>query len=157
MKNKILVANRENLTAKHKNQHDSYAFTKYEVTKRNEFDQCYIALYEIYPKKSNFPFHYHDFNTEAFYIISGCGLLETNEDEIVIKQGDIIVCPPKVGGAHKLTNTSEKENLVYIDFDTTNSPDVIHYPNSDKIGIVVHNESSTFFKNSSSVDYYNKE
>lgn len=157
MGNKILVTNKESLNAKHKNDCEPYEFVKYEVTKRSNFNQCYIALYEIPPKKSNFPFHYHDFNTEAFYIISGSGVLETNEGKVNIKQGDIIVCPPKIEGAHKLTNVSEKENLVYIDFDTTNSPDIIHYPNSDKIGIVVHNEFSTFFKNDANIDYYDGE
>lgn len=38
-------------------------------------------------------------------------------------------------GAHKLTNTSKTENLVYIDFDVIHDLDVTVYPDSNKIGI----------------------
>ena len=56
-----------------------------------------------------------------------------------------------------MINTSNVEKLLYIDFDTTNSPDIIHYVNSNKIGIIEHNISSTFFRNTDKVDYYDGE
>ena len=157
MSNDILIINENNLIAKHKSEHEKYEYIKFEVTPRKDFNQCYIAIYEIPPLKSNYPYHYHMANTEAFYIISGCGELETPNGKKSIKAGDFIVCPPKENGAHKLKNTSENEPLKYIDFDTINSPDIVHYPNSDKTGIIVHNQSSTFFRNNEAVDYYDGE
>jgi len=56
-----------------------------------------------------------------------------------------------------LTNTSEKDNLLYLDFDTTNSPDIIHYVDSNKIGIIEHNISSTFYREDDNVDYFEGE
>ncbi|MGB8453709.1 MAG: hypothetical protein WCD89_15465 [Anaerocolumna sp.] len=47
--------------------------------------------------------------------------------------------------------------LKYIDFDTTNSPDIISYPDSDKTGIIIHNGSSMFFKNNDKANYYDEE
>ena len=47
--------------------------------------------------------------------------------------------------------------LVYLDCDTVNSPDVVHYPNSDKVGIIINGESSTFYKKHTNVDYYEGE
>ncbi len=38
-------------------------------------------------------------------------------------------------GVHKLTNTSETENLVYIDFAVIRDLDVAAYPDSKKIGV----------------------
>lgn len=156
-KSKIIIKNKENLIEKIHSKHELYQFKKYEVTKRSDFNQCYVAIYEIPPKKANYPSHYHEANTEVFYIISGNGILETIDGNKEIKSGDVIVCPPKKEGTHRIINISETEYLKYIDFDTTNSPDIIHYINSDKIGVIVHNESSTFFKNGAKVDYYDGE
>jgi hypothetical protein len=44
-----------------------------------------------------------------------------------------------------------------LDVDTVNSPDVIGYPRSDKVGIIVNGESSAFYKKDTNVDYYEGE
>lgn len=157
MKDDILIVNENNLIGKHKAEHEPYEYVKYEVTSQSDFNQCYIAIYEIPPMKSNYPYHYHMTNTEAFYIISGKGILRTPNGDRAIKSGDFIVCPPSEKGAHKLINDSQNEILKYIDYDTTHSPDVIHYPDSDKTGIIVHNQSNTFYKNENKVNYYDGE
>ena len=55
-------------------------------------------------------------------------------------------------GAHKLTNTSETEPLVYLDFDTKNGINVCFYPDSGKIG-VRGKEVNQLYKLDSRVDY----
>lgn len=67
------------------------------------------------------------------------------------------MCPPTEKSAHKIINTSKNEILKYIDFDTINSPDTIYYPDSGKVGIVIHNKSSNFFRIAEEVDYYDGE
>ena len=46
---------------------------------------------------------------------------------------------------------------MYIDFDVTHSPEVVYYPHTNKMGVIVQGESSTFFKRESAVDYYEGE
>lgn len=157
MNDKILIINKKDLKPKKKNQHEKYQYTKYEVTNRKDYNQAYVAIYEIPPLKSNYPYHYHEVNTEVFYILEGKGILKTPDGEKEIKTGDFVVCPPSEKGAHKITNTSKTEILKYIDIDTTNSPDIVHYPDSKKTGIIIHNKSSSFFKNNDKVDYYEDE
>ncbi len=157
MNDEILIVNEQSLIGKHKAEHQDYEYVKYEITPRKDFNQCYVAIYEIPPKKANYPYHYHRVNTEAFYILSGQGVLKTKKGDKKIQTGDIIVCPPCEAGAHKIINTSESEPLKYIDFDTSNSPDIIHYPDSDKVGIILQNESATFFKNTDKKNYYEGE
>lgn len=157
MRNQILVTNENNLIGKHKAEQEPYEYIKYVITPKEAFSQCYVAIYEIPPMKSNYPYHYHAANTEVFYIISGQGILRTPNGDRSVKAGDCIVCPPTENGAHKLFNNSKSEVLKYIDFDTTNTPDIINYPDSDKTGIIVQNQSSLFFKNSDKVDYYEGE
>lgn len=154
---KIILTNQNKIKGKKSVKHPKYQFTKYEVTPRSAFDQSYVAFYEIPPMKESYPYHYHEANTEVFYIISGMGILTTSDGEFPVEKGDIFVCPPHEEGGHKLRNVSREESLVYLDVDTTNSPDVIHYPNSKKVGVIVHNVSSTFFEEGSKVDYYKGE
>ena len=84
-------------------------------------------------------------------------MLETTGESRVVATGDFILCPPGDGSEHRLKNLSETEDLVYIDFDTTNSPDIVHYTNSGKTGVIIHNQSGTFFRDDSAVDYYEGE
>lgn len=157
MRDNILIVNEEDIIQKHKNEHYLYSYSKREITSRKDFEQCYVATYEIPPKKSNYPLHYHTANTEVFYVIQGKGILVTSDGQKAIKQGDFIVCPPTEKSAHKIINISENEVLKYIDFDTTISPDIVHYPDSGKVGIIIHNKSSNFFRYEEERDYYDGE
>jgi len=56
-------------------------------------------------------------------------------EEIEISKGDYITCPAG-SGAHQIINTSDK-TLRYLCFSTMIEPDVIVYPDSNKIGIFV--------------------
>lgn len=157
MRNDILIIRRDDIAGKHKAEHEPYEYTKYEVTPRQDFQQCYVAFYEIPPGKSNYPYHYHTQNTEVFYILDGQGVLETPDGNRDISAGDVIVCPPSEQSAHRILNTSETETLTYLDFDTTHSPEILHYPHSGKTGVITHNQPSVFFKDNAEVDYYDGE
>ncbi len=56
MRDNILIINEEGIVQKYKNEHEPYAYSKREITCRKDFEQCYVAVYEIPPKKSNYPF-----------------------------------------------------------------------------------------------------
>ena len=157
MNDKIVIKNMNDISKKYKNEHEGYEYNKYEVTKRKDFSQAYVCFYEIMPGKAAFPKHYHSYNTECFYIIDGEGVILGKDTEYLVKKGDIIVFPCGEEGTHKLINTSNVEKLVYLDVDTTNSPDIVHYVDSDKIGIIEHNISSTFYRNNDDVDYFDGE
>ena len=132
MKEAILFTCKEKLIPHHEREHKRYEYLKYEITPESEFSQCYAAFYEIPPLKCSYPYHYHTQNTELFYIISGQGVMETPAGEQVLLPGMVAVCPPGEKSAHRIRNTSEKEALVYLDVDTANSPDIIHYPETGK-------------------------
>lgn len=157
MNNKIVHTNISKLEGKRKIGSTKYEYKKYEVTKREDFSQCYVCFYELEPLKSAYPKHFHKYNTECFYIINGNGMVETNKHTLKVKSGDVIVFPCGEVGTHKITNISKTKKLTYLDFDTTNSPDIIKYLDSGKIGIIEHNVSSSFYKEASQVDYYEDE
>jgi len=123
------------LQGQHKNLHPGYEFTRRSFLPQGEAMQCAVAIYEIPPGKSAYPYHYHIKNEEVYYILSGTGLLKTPEGDKSVQAGEFLYFPANENGAHKLTNISATEPLTYIDFDTQNDLEVAIYPDSGKIGV----------------------
>lgn len=146
----------EELPAKHKSEHDPYEYYKRDFVPRGYADKTMVSIYEIPPLKSAYPYHYHLKNEETFYIISGEGVLKTPSGEMAVRAGDLLFFPANCEGAHKLTNTSSTENLVYIDFDVIHDLDITVYPNSDKIGVWGKNVNKVY-PLSADVNYYEGE
>lgn len=150
----------EALPVRHKCAHDGYEYYRRDFlrdfTPRGQGGQTLVSIYEIPPLKSAYPYHYHLKNEETFYIISGEGLLKTPEGDILVSAGDLLFFPADSGGAHKLTNTSATERLVYIDFDVYHDIDVAVYPDSGKIGVWGKNVNR-LYRLDDDVDYYEGE
>lgn len=138
------------------NDHEGYEYIRRAFIHRSEAKQCVVNIFEIPPHKSAFPYHYHHKNEETFYIISGEGILRTPQGERTVKAGDLLFFPANANGAHKLTNSSDTEPLIYLDFDTMNEIDVTTYPDSDKIAIW-GTDTNRVFRNADQVDYYDGE
>ena len=111
-----------------------------------------VSFYSLEPGKANYPYHYHTGNEEVFYIISGKGTLKTPEGDKYVSEGDVIVMPANENGAHMLVNTSDAP-LIYIDIDTVSSPEVVVYPESEKIMVMARNIKMKSFKIENAVNY----
>jgi uncharacterized cupin superfamily protein len=143
-------------TRKHKNEHDDYEYYKRDLVPKGFAEQCAVSIYEIPPGKSAYPYHYHMKNEECFYIISGEGILKTPLGDQLVSAGDFLFFPANEKSAHKLTNTSKTELLIYLDFDTYNDIDVAFYPDSEKIGVWGKNINQ-LYKTNDQVEYYKDE
>lgn len=127
--------NTGDIPASHKCEHEGYEYYRKKFLTFGESSHTTVSIYEVPPMKAAYPYHYHHRNEEAFYVISGQGLVKCADGEREVKAGDLLFFPTGEHGAHKLINTSETENLVYIDFDSVDDIDVAVYPDSQKIGI----------------------
>jgi len=154
--NNILIAQLDDVPSVHKNEYNEYEYYKKAIIPRGDAKQCTLSVYEIPPGKAAYPYHFHTKNEEVFYIISGSGLLKTQTGEKLVSSGDFMFFPACENGAHKLTNNSKTENLIYIDFDTENDLEVSFYPDSGKIGVWGKNINKVF-RTDASVDYYDGE
>ena len=146
----------EDIPASHKCEHEGYEYFRRKFVPFGTAKHTHVCVYEIPPMKSAYPYHFHYKTEETFYIISGTGILKTPEGEKKVSAGDLLFFPAGEAGAHKLTNVSDSENLVYIDFDATHELDVAVYPDSDQIGICGMGINQIFPK-SADVDYYEGE
>ena len=152
----IKQAKIDQIPAGHKCENEGYEYYRRKFVPFGSANHTHVCVYEIPPMKSAYPYHYHYKTEETFYIISGTGLLKTPEGERPVCAGELIFFPAGENGAHKLTNTSKTENLVYIDFDSTHELDVAVYPDSDKIGIWGMGINK-LFPQSAETDYYDGE
>ncbi len=133
-------------------EHDK--FECFPVVTKADDHRCSVCFYRLPPNKANFPYHYHEINEEVFYIVSGSGVVLTEEGTRTIAAGDLIFCPPTPAGAHKIANTSLSEPLVYLEFDSVSYPDVVHYPKSGAFGIVRRDSAGNeFHRNEPKLDY----
>ncbi|MBQ8163426.1 MAG: cupin domain-containing protein [Clostridia bacterium] len=146
----------ENIPKSHKCEHNEYEYYRRKFIPFGAAKNSLVSIYEIPPKKSAYPYHFHHNNEETFYIISGEGILKTPEGERIVRAGELLFFPTGSDGAHKLTNSSETENLVYIDFDVVHDVDITIYPDSDKIGVWGMGINK-LYKKTSNVDYYDGE
>lgn len=146
----------EQIPPSHKQGGSGYEYERRKFIPFGAAKQCIVSIYEVPPKKAAYPYHYHCKNEETFYIISGTGMLKTPEGERKVTAGDLLFFPADESGAHKLTNLSDTEKLIYIDFDTINDLDVAIYPDSGKIG-VWGKGINRVYKMEENVDYYEGE
>ena len=125
----------EDIPASHKCEHEGYEYFRRKFVPMGGANNALVSIYEIPPGKAAYPYHFHHKNEEVFYILSGEGLLKTPEGERKVAAGELLFFPTGETGAHKITNTSETEKLVYIDFDVVHDIDIAVYPDSGKLGI----------------------
>lgn len=144
------------IPAGHKCAHDGYEYYRRKVIPFGASRNTLVSVYEIPPGKAAYPYHFHHNNEETFYILSGEGILRTPEGERKVTAGDFLFFPTGPEGAHKLVNSSDADNLVYIDFDVVHEIDITEYPDSDKIGIWGMGINKVY-PQSADVDYYDGE
>ena len=146
----------EDLPVSHKCEQEGYEYFRRKFIPFGGAKNTLVSVYEILPGKAAYPYHYHHKNEETFYILSGEGLLRTPEGERKVAAGELLFFPTGPEGAHKLTNCSQTEMLVYIDFDVVHDVDIAIYPDSDKLGVWGMGINK-LYPRSGDVDYYEGE
>lgn len=77
------------------------------------------------------PFHYHLREDEAFFVLSGRGVLRYGDELREIRAGDCISCPAVTQVAHQIANPYD-EDLVYLAIGAFDPHEVCVYPDTGK-------------------------
>jgi uncharacterized cupin superfamily protein len=112
---------------------DGNEFTVKPIVAQADVNQCRVNFVEVEPGSFAYGYHYHETDEEVFYIISGTGIVRTINGDVTVKAGDAITFPAGPEGAHVIRNGSDTEKLVYIDFDTNNLPEIVHFPDTNQV------------------------
>lgn len=118
------------------NAHDDFTYQYSQLSSAASGELLGASIYKVMPGKKIFPYHYHYHyaNEEAVFVLEGSGTLRMNNEMILIKQGDYITFPVGKNYAHQIINTSD-ELLILLCVSTMNHPDIVEYPDSNKIGV----------------------
>jgi uncharacterized cupin superfamily protein len=79
--------------------------------------------------------HYHTKQDEMIYILSGTATLRLDEQEIILKPGDVMGFPAGRPVVHTIFNHSTTENVVYLEIgDRTSGDTAIYHSSIDLLG-----------------------
>jgi uncharacterized cupin superfamily protein len=132
----LIIKNRADVEAK-KMERDGNVFYVKPVVAGEDVDTCSAAFIEVPVGNYAFGFHFHDQSEEIFYIVSGTGKLRSHYGDKDVKAGDMLCFPTGEKGSHVVSNTSETEPLVFIDYDVkASSTDIITFPDTGKMMVV---------------------
>lgn len=134
----LIVKNLNQITPQAINRNNN-EFSVKTIIPDNEAGKCRVNFVEVEPGNYAYGYHYHEANEEVFYIISGTGIVRTLKGEITLTAGDVIYFPTGEEGAHVIRNGSETEKLVYIDFGTAITPEIVHLPDFNQLMVIGKN------------------
>ena len=118
-------------------EHGNFASSHATIGARIGAKKLGYNLTVVPPGKKSFPKHNHRNNEEMFLILDGVGELRFGDDTYPLRKHDIVCCPP--GGpevSHQILNTGTGE-LKYLALSTTIPMEVVEYPDSNKLGVMV--------------------
>lgn len=124
--------------------------------------QLGCSLYELPPGGASFPYHYHTANEEAIYVLAGTATLRLAGEEHTLDVGEFAALPAGESGAHRVRNEGDQP-LRYLMVSTMTEPDVMVYPDSEKVGFVAgaapggskaERTLEGFFRQADEVDYW---
>jgi len=84
------------------------------------------------PGKAMVPFHTHLREDEAFYVLSGRGVLRYGDEVWPLEPGDCVSCPAGTGKAHQIANPYDVD-LIYLAIGNHDPHEVCTYPDTGKV------------------------
>ena len=86
----------------------------------------------VEPGRTTSPFHSHQREDEAFFVLSGRGILRYGDRVMPLRAGDCVSCPAGTGDAHQIANPFD-EDLIYLAIGAHDPDEVCVYPDSGKV------------------------
>ena len=100
-------------------------------------------VYELDPGAVGSPLHVHHANEELLLVLSGTPTLRNPEGTQLLSAGAVIAFPRGHAGAHSLVNRSDAP-VRYLVVSTTNRPDVVEYPDTGAMLVVLADHRRAF-------------
>jgi uncharacterized cupin superfamily protein len=118
------------------------------------------SLWELPAGEAAYPYHFHYADEELVVVLSGRPSLRTPEGIRELEEGEALRFPLGEEGAHQILNRGD-ETAVFLAISSNGRPDIVVYPDSDKIGLGERLPEGgglrAFFKRSDRVDYFDGE
>jgi uncharacterized cupin superfamily protein len=118
------------------------------------------SVWKLPPGEAAYPYHFHYSDEELVFVLSGRPTLRTPEGPRQLEPGEVVNFPLGERGAHQISNQTDEE-VRFLAVSTSGAPDVVVYPDSNKISaserLAEGGGLHTFFDLDSEVDYWKGE
>jgi uncharacterized cupin superfamily protein len=118
------------------------------------------ALWEVPPGEAAYPYHFHLSDEELLIVVTGRPTLRTPAGTRELDEGEVVRFPLGPDGAHQILNRGS-DRVSFIAVSSSGRPDVVVYPDSDKLGAGERLPRSdgmwAFFRRADEVDYWEGE
>ena len=115
-----------------------------------------VSLWELPPGVAAYPYHFHYSDEEVVIVLRGRPTLRTPAGNRELEQGEAVRFELGEAGAHQLYNPTE-EAVRFLAVSSHGSPDIVVYPDSNKICAAERNPRGEglriFFDRDDEVDY----
>jgi uncharacterized cupin superfamily protein len=119
-----------------------------------------VSFWEVPPGEAAYPYHFHYADEELVIVLSGRPSLRSPDGVRELEEGEALRFPLGEEGAHQILNEGE-EAATFLAISSSGRPDVVVYPDSDKIGVGERLPQGgglrAFFRRSEAVSYWTDE
>jgi len=91
------------------------------------------TVYEVAPRKTMWPYHWHVGEEEWLLVVAGTPTLRTPDGEQTLQPWDLAVFRRGPDGAHQIRNDSDEPARVLM-LSSQSDPEICVYPDSGKVG-----------------------
>lgn len=125
-----IVVNVEDISAtkRHMGEHWGAEFKTLTPSMRPRGGNLGINHMRVGPGRTTSPFHSHQREDEAFFVLSGRGVLRYGDRVVELRAGDCVSCPAGTDNAHQIANPYPDEDLVYLAIGAHDPNEVCVYP-----------------------------
>lgn len=118
------------------------------------------SLWELPPGEAAYPYHFHYADEELVVVLRGRPTLRSPTGRRALEEGEVVHFPLGEEGAHQLLNETD-EDVAFVSISSSGRPDVVVYPDSDKIGVGERLPRGGglrgYFRREAAVDYWDGE
>ncbi len=140
--------------------HPGFVIRRARLARQAGSERLGMSLFELPPGEAAYPYHFHFSDEELILVLRGRPTLRAPEGSRELEEGERVRFPVGPEGAHQLLNHTG-ETATFVSISSSGRPDVVIYPDSDKIGVgerLPHGGGlRAFFRRSSEVSYWDGE
>jgi len=141
-------------------EHPGFRCSRARLSRHAGSERLGLSLWEVPPGEAAYPYHHHLVEEELVVVLDGTLSLRTPKGWRDLEEGEVVAFLPGPDGEHQLLNRSS-EIARFLSFSTSGQPDIVIYPDSNKLGAVerlpLGGGLSTMFRLGDAVDYWEGE
>jgi uncharacterized cupin superfamily protein len=141
-------------------EHPGFRCLRARLSRHAGSERLGLSLWELPPGEAAYPYHHHLVEEELVVVLDGALSLRTPKGWRELEQGEVVAFLAGPDGGHQLVNRTS-ETVRFLSFSTSGQPDIVIYPDSNKLGAVERLPLGgglwTMFRLEDTVDYWEGE